>query len=84
VEGSRVVESEQRWAHSWARATILTAGIVLAFTVMFAVVPDRLATLIEQRTRSSIIRDLTLTAWSVGSVIAACWVLVWLQRRRIM
>lgn len=78
------MEPQPRWAHSWVRATVLTVFIALVFTAIFAVAPDRLATFIEQRTRSSVIRDLALTVWAAGSVVAASWALVWLQRRRIM
>lgn len=78
------MEPERRWASSWARAAVVTAGIAIVLFALFAVVPDRLAQLVERRSRSSVVRDVVLTSWFIGSVCAAAWGLSRLQRRRII
>lgn len=78
------MEPERRWAHSWVRAAVVTLGIAFVLFATFAVVPDRLADLVERRSRSSVVRDLVLAVWFTGSVATAIWGLVGLQRRRII
>ncbi|MBI4730381.1 MAG: hypothetical protein HY775_12930 [Acidobacteria bacterium] len=66
---------------SWFRAAVVAVVLVAALTLVFAVVPDRIATLIERHSRGTLPRDVAVTVWFALAVAGSSWALVRLQRR---
>ena len=75
------MEPTRRWARSWPRAALVAVVAVVLLGLVFAVVPDRLALLVEGRGGAGVLRDVVLTIWFVVAVAGTAWALVWLQRR---
>ncbi|MBI4728819.1 MAG: hypothetical protein HY775_04875, partial [Acidobacteria bacterium] len=70
-----------RRIHSWFRAIVVAVAIIVALTLVFAVVPDRIATVIERHVRGTLPRDVAVTVWFALAVAGSSWALVRLQRR---
>lgn len=79
-----LVEPTRGWARSWPRAALVAVVAVVLLGLAFAVVPDRLALLVERRGGGAVLRDAVLTVWFVVAVAGTAWALVWLQRRGIL
>lgn len=69
---------------SWPRAAVTALGVVVVLGLVFAVVPDRVADVLERRDVSSDGRDFVLLAWWLAAVVLVPWVLSRLQRRGLL
>ena len=77
MSGNRALEGKENV--TWGSATARAAGMLVASSVLFAYLPDRLLTYLAVRTTPTV-RDLLVSISWVVTLVLAFWLFVRLQR----
>jgi len=77
LSGNRALEGKENV--TWGSATARAAGMLVASSVLFAYLPDRLLTYLAVRTTPTV-RDLLVSLSWVVTLVLAFWLFVRLQR----
>ena len=77
MSGNRALEGKENV--TWGSATARAAGMLVASSVLFAYLPDRLLTYLAVRTTPTV-RDLLVSLSWVVTLVLAFWLFVRLQR----